>query len=187
MNRKLSVKDVVMAAAFAALTLLATVVLKIPTPALGYVHIGDTFVILAGIILGPALGSLAAGIGSALADLLGGFAVWAPGTFVIKLLSALVCALIYRAIDKSENRKIPMIPAILLSGIAGEIVMVIGYFLYHILIVTLAVGGMTHASLASALSLSAAEIPFNLVQGAIGLGLATALAPIFLKIFRYSE
>ena len=94
MKRSLSIRDVVMAATFAALTLLATFVLKIPTPTLGYVHIGDTFVILAGIILGPALGAIAAGLGAALADLLGGYAIWAPGTFVIKLLTALVCALV---------------------------------------------------------------------------------------------
>ena len=187
MKRSLSIRDVVMAATFAALTLLATFVLKIPTPTLGYVHIGDTFVILAGIILGPALGAIAAGLGSALADLLSGFAVWAPGTFVIKLLSALVCALVFRAVDRAKNKKIPTVPAIILSGLAGEIVMVIGYFFYNILIVALAGGGMNHASVMSAVSLSVAEIPFNVVQGAIGLVLGTALAPVFLKIFRYTE
>lgn len=187
MKRSLSIRDVVMAATFAALTLLATFVLKIPTPTLGYVHIGDTFVILAGIILGPALGAIAAGLGAALADLLGGYAIWAPGTFVIKLLTALVCALVYRAIMKAGHKKIPTIPAIILSGLAGEIVMVIGYFFYNILIVALASGGINHASVMSAVSLSVAEIPFNVVQGAIGLVLGTALAPVFLKIFHYSE
>ena len=187
MKRSLSIRDVVMAAAFAALTLLATFILKIPTPTFGYVHIGDTFVILAGVILGPALGALAAGIGSALADLLGGFAAWAPGTFVIKFLSALVCAVVFRALTLKRQKKIAVIPAIIIAGIIGEIVMVIGYFFYNVIIVTLAAGGENSASLMSAFSLSVAEIPFNLVQGAIGLILGTALAPVFLKIFRYTE
>ena len=92
MNQRTDTRNIVMAAMFAALTLVATSVLKISTPAFGYIHVGDTFVILSGIIMGSLLGPFAAGIGAGLADLLGGFAIWAPGTTVIKFLTALVCA-----------------------------------------------------------------------------------------------
>ena len=84
MQKSNPTKTIAVTAMFAALTLLATSVLKIPTPTMGYIHIGDAFVLLSGICLGPIYGGLAAGIGSALADLLGGYVAWVPGTFLIK-------------------------------------------------------------------------------------------------------
>ena len=71
-----STERLVSAAMFAALTLLATSVLKIQTPTFGYIHLGDGLALLSGIFLGPVYGGLAAGLGSALSDLLGGYAVW---------------------------------------------------------------------------------------------------------------
>ena len=73
MNSKSTVtlKKLVMAALFAALACVATMSIKIPTPGTsGYIHPGDAIVILAGVVLGPAWGFLAGGIGSAMADLL---------------------------------------------------------------------------------------------------------------------
>ena len=63
-----SVTLLVTTAMFAALTLLATSVLKIQTPTFGYIHLGDGLVLLAGIFLGPVFGGFAAGIGSALSE-----------------------------------------------------------------------------------------------------------------------
>ena len=54
------VKFLVTAALLAALTCIATMVIKVPTPTLGYVHPGDGLVLLCGLILGPVYGSLAA-------------------------------------------------------------------------------------------------------------------------------
>ena len=88
MNSKSTVtlKKLVMAALFAALACVATMSIKIPTPGTsGYIHPGDAIVILAGVVLGPAWGFLAGGIGSAMADLLGGYFVYVPITFVIKV------------------------------------------------------------------------------------------------------
>lgn len=78
----------------AALILLLTFAVRIPIPATGgYVHPGDGAVLYAGMLLGP-YGFAAAGIGSALADLLGGYAIFALPTLVIKggmgLLSGLL-------------------------------------------------------------------------------------------------
>lgn len=178
-----AIKNVVLAAAFAALTLLATSVLKIPTPTMGYIHIGDTFVILSGIFLGPLLGGLAAGIGSGLSDLLGGYPVWAPGTFVIKFLTAMVAAFVFKAFEKaaaSKNKKL-FVAAVPISGVIGEIVMVIGYFFYNIIMMIFANGGASDVTFAAAAVESAAEIPFNLVQAAVGIVLSTILYPIIKK------
>lgn len=68
----LKTRRMVMAALLAALTTAATMVIRIPTPTLGYIHLGDGMVLICGILLGPGLGAVAAGIGSMLADLFGG-------------------------------------------------------------------------------------------------------------------
>lgn len=73
MNKNSNLKQIVMTALFAALACVATMSIRIPTPGTnGYIHPGDAIVILSGVILGPAWGSLAAGIGSAMADLRAG-------------------------------------------------------------------------------------------------------------------
>ncbi|MBR5765838.1 MAG: ECF transporter S component, partial [Lachnospiraceae bacterium] len=78
-------RTLVRSAMFAALTFIATYIIKIPTPGTGgYIHPGDAFVILSGVILGPVYGAAAAGIGSALADILGGYFYYAPITLLIK-------------------------------------------------------------------------------------------------------
>ena len=61
-------KKLVLTALFTALILCATLLIQIPLP-FGYVHLGDGFVLLSTFILGPFLGSVASGLGSALADL----------------------------------------------------------------------------------------------------------------------
>ena len=72
------IRKLVMAALLAALTYVATTVIKIPTPTGGYVHPGDGMVLLSGWLLGPWWGGAAAGIGSMLVDLLGGYPSFAP-------------------------------------------------------------------------------------------------------------
>ena len=183
---------------FAALTFLATFVLKIPTPAFGYIHIGDGFALMSGLLLGPVYGGLAAGIGSALSDLLGGYIVWIPGTFAAKFLTAFIASHVLRILQRAGTH--PALPfssekkedsgtlrvrpsssvlhAVIPSGIAGELVMTVCYFLYNILIVLFA-GGETPMTLTAAAVVSAAEIPFNLIQGLAGILLCAVLYPVF--------
>lgn len=71
----------------AALVCIMTMVIQIPIP-LGYAHLGDAFILLAVLFAGRRTGIWAGGIGSALADLLTGYAYWAIPTFVIKALMA---------------------------------------------------------------------------------------------------
>ena len=83
-----NIRKLVLAALLAALTAVATMIIRIPTPTQGYIHLGDGMVLICGILLGPGLGALAAGIGSMMADLIGGYMAWVPGTFAIKALTA---------------------------------------------------------------------------------------------------
>ena len=90
----------VMTALFAALTFVATYIIRIPTVTGGYIHLGDCFVLLSGWMLGPVYGVLAAGIGSMLTDIAAGYVAWAPATLVIKGLVALTGWGLYAALAK---------------------------------------------------------------------------------------
>ena len=94
------IRFMVTAAVMAALTYVATTVVRIPAPTGGYVHMGDGLVLLCGWILGPWWGGAAAGIGSMLVDLLGGYMSFVPGTLVIKFLDAMAAALIVKALGR---------------------------------------------------------------------------------------
>ena len=154
----------VMAALFAALTCVATLAVRIPIPATqGYANLGDALVLLAAFFLGPVYGTLAAGIGSALADLFAGYALYAPGTAVIKGLCALAAALLLRPLGK--HLKWAHVPAAVVSAC----VMVGGYFLYES-----AVLGYGMAALGS--------VPANAVQGAVGVVAGSVLYQALRKV-----
>lgn len=138
-----------------ALVCAATMVIRIPTPNGGYVNIGDALVLLSGWMLGPVYGFFAAGVGSALADMLWGYGAYVPGTLIIKGCMGLVAAW---TVSKSR----------LLGGVAAEAIMVGGYFLYES---TLLGYGMA----------AAASIPGNSIQGTVGLVLGLLLYGICKK------
>ncbi|MGI6008325.1 MAG: ECF transporter S component [Ruminococcus sp.] len=164
MNLKL--KKIIMTALFAALACVATMSIRIPTPGTqGYIHPGDAIVILSGIILGPAYGFLAGGIGSAMADLLGGYFLYVPITFAVKGMIALICGLIYQNTDASG--KVHYF-TVAVCGIVDIIFVAGGYFLSESFIY--GVGG------------AAASVPANIVQGISGLIISMILYPILMKI-----
>lgn len=150
------------AALFMALICVATYIVQIPMPATGgYINLGDCFVLTAGIFLGLGYGALAAGLGSALADMIAGYMQYAPATFVIKALMAIVVCLIYKALKKAFSSKLSVV-AKLIAAVAAEAVMVIGYFGYEAVILKY---GMA----------AAGSIPGNIIQGAVGAAAAIAL------------
>jgi uncharacterized repeat protein (TIGR04002 family) len=71
---------------FTALIFVATAYLpRIPIGSGGYIHVGDTVIYLAASFLPKRLAMAAGGFGGALADVLSGFALWAPFTLMIKM------------------------------------------------------------------------------------------------------
>lgn len=119
-------RKMVMSAIFAALTFVATMVIQIRLTPNGFVNVGDCMVVVCGIFLGNFYGVLAAGIGSVLADVISGYFIYAPATFIIKSLMAFLVSKI------SKNNSIV---AVIIASFVAEIVMVIGYFLYEIIII----------------------------------------------------
>ena len=93
--KQTKLRTLILAAMFAALTCVATMIIHIPSPIGGYFNLGDCMVLLSAFVLGPVWGTAAGGIGSALADVICGYFVYAPGTLVIKALMALAAALIF--------------------------------------------------------------------------------------------
>ena len=154
-----------MTASFAALACVATMSIRIPTPGTGgYIHPGDAIVILSGVVLGPGYGLLAAGIGSALSDLIGGYFVYVPITFVIKGLVALVSGLIYQKMSHSgKNRYL----AVILGGVTDIVFVAGGYFICEFFLYG---------------SGAAASIPANIIQGIGGLVISAVLYPVLIAI-----
>lgn len=120
-------QKIVLTSLLAALTCIATMIIKIPSPLKGYINLGDCVVLTAGWILSPLYGFLAAGLGSALADLFSGYVLYVPATFLIKGLMALAACYIY----KLFHQKIGNLPARIISGVAAELLMILGYFLWE--------------------------------------------------------
>lgn len=176
------IKKLTAAALLAAMTCIATMIIKIPTPTMGYIHLGDGFVLLCGILLGPAQGALAAGIGSMLSDILSGYASYAIPTLVIKALTALVAGALFRSLRAVRAKKYGRTLAIIIGGIAGEAVMVAGYFLYETAMAAASSGAINAATIAAGVTSAAAGVPFNIVQGVVGILLGVLLMPILAKV-----
>lgn len=163
MNNNL--KKLILAALFAALSCVATMSIRIPTPGTsGYIHPGDAIVILSGVILGPVWGFLAGGIGSALSDLIGGYFIYVPITFVIKGLVALAAGLLYQKVGKNQKSRYI---AVILGGVADIILVAGGYFVCEFFIYGAG---------------AAASIPANIIQGVGGLVISCILYPILISI-----
>lgn len=153
----ITTKKLVTTALFMALTMVATMFIRIPLP-LGYVNLGDAFIFLSVFILGPVCGAIAGGVGAGLADLFG-YITYAPGTLIIKSAMALLAWLVYQGV-KTATRKVML--AEIIGGIAGTAVMAFGYFLYEILLFTTA-------------GVAILNMPWNLVQGGVGVVISVAV------------
>ena len=157
------IKKIVIAALFAGLVFCTTFFFQIPFVA-GYVHLGDCMVISAGLVLGPVYGTLAAGLGSFLSDLIGGYAQYMFPTFIIKSLMALAAWCIFRFVGRS---KLTM-PCIMLSGVISAVIMVAGYYITEVILVGSLAGGV------------ASLVP-NAIQGVFGVVSSALLIKLISK------
>ncbi|MBQ9743387.1 MAG: ECF transporter S component [Ruminococcus sp.] len=156
-----SLFNIVLCALLAALCCVATLVIQIPTPTGGFLNLGDAIVILGAFLLPPVYGALAAGVGSALADIFVGYAQYAPATFVIKAMMALaVWAVIWLSRRFAEKKYYFVF--ITAGGVLAEIIMVCGYFGYEALVLRYGWG-------------AAASVVPNMVQGLVGIIAGTIL------------
>lgn len=160
---KKNINKLILTAMLAALTCVATLIIKLPSPLNGYINLGDCVVLLSGWLLSPALGFCAAGIGSGLADLISGYPLYIPATFIIKGLMAVVAYYVFKALSKGTYSTVARI----ISALSAEVVMVLGYYVFE---------GFIYGFIPSAVN-----IPANGVQGVAGIIIGTVLIKIFEK------
>jgi uncharacterized membrane protein len=161
-----NLKRLVVTALFAALVTIATMVIKIPTIATqGYINIGDTMVFVAAILGGPKIGLVAGGLGSALADILLGYAAWAPWTFVIKAVEGfIVGAFAYKSYKKTQRLSLLNFGIMALAAAW----MIFGYYVS---------GGIMKGFPAAV-----ASIPANIIQGIGSLVITVPLLAALRKV-----
>ena len=108
---------------------------------------------------------LAAGIGSALADLIGGYFIYVPITFIIKGVIALTAGMVYQKTGKTQKSRYT---AVIIGGIIDIAFVAGGYFLCE--------------SLLYGAAAAAASVPANIIQGVSGLIISFVLYPILLAV-----
>ena len=137
-------------AVMAALVCVATMLIQFPIPATqGFFNVGDAMVMVAALTFGPIVGAIAGGLGSSLADFLGGWYVWAPFTLVIKGIEGLLAGWVL-----GMGRENPRRFRLVLAWMVGGLEMVAGYFIVQVYMY-----GLGNALV---------EAPFNFVQMAVG-------------------
>jgi uncharacterized membrane protein len=146
-----------------AVTTVLTIVVRVATPAKGYINFGDVAIVFAALTFGPVSGMLAGGLGTALSDVIVGFANFAPISLVVHGLQGLIVGLI--ALIRPENLALEVV-----AGIAGALVMAGGYFAAE----TLFVSGVGPAL---------AEVPLNALQAGVGVALGILVSAAVLRAY----
>jgi len=160
MNAKLSSRATVVAivAIMVAVIAVLTFAVQIPIPATGgYIHFGDAGVYFASLAFGPVVGLVGGGLGCALADILSGYASWAPLTLVAHGLQGLIAGYF----GKSKG-----LTHMLIGWGLGSVALIAIYFLGEWFIYGLDYGG------------ALAEVGPNFIQEAVGglIGIPLVLA-----------
>ena len=161
-NVQNKVLRLVLLSLFTAAIAVTTAYLSIPNGFGGYIHLGDGIIFMSAMLLGPA-GAISAGIGSGIADLLVGYGMYAPVTFVIKGIMGLLVGCLY----SRKGTGLSFLMNIVLF-ILAEAIMVVGYFGYEIILY-----GFEGAL---------AGVPANTIQAAAGIIIGAVFTPFVKKI-----
>lgn len=165
------ITTMVMTALMMCLIMIATMFIKVPIPfTQGYVHLGDSMIFLAVLILGKKGGALAAGAGSALGDIIGGYAFWAPWTLLIKLIMAWILGSFVERMEKSGNGNghAGISAAEIIGMVVAGIEMTAGYY-------------VTEAVMYGNFIAPLSGVPWNIGQFAVGMVIACILAGALCK------
>lgn len=144
-------------AVMTAIVFVLTRVVQVPTPVVGYVHLGDVGVFFSAFAFGPWVGAIAGGLGTALADLTSPYAQWAVFSLLIHGAQGWVVGWM--------SAKLPGVKGLLLSAVVGGVIVVVGYL----------IAGTILQGFGAALS----EVLFNTVQVAAG---AIVSVPLFAAV-----
>jgi uncharacterized membrane protein len=141
-------REIAIISVMGALACIATMIFTFPIPATsGYFNFGDAIVMTTALTFGPVIGAISGGLGSGLADLLGGWYNWVIFTAVIKGAEG------YIAGTLAGDHATRTINKTVVAWFVGAIVMVAGYFVVQVFMY--------------GIGAAMAEAPFNFVQMAV--------------------
>lgn len=159
-KKSVNVKSLCFTALMAALIFVFTYTFKIPLGT-GYTHLGDAVIFLSIALLGSKKSSLAAGIGAALGDLVGGYAQWIAPTFFIKLIMVLICGVFAEKIIKKK------LPGYIIGAVLGGLFQIVAYTVVKVILFDKAYALTT--------------LPELIIQTVVGIVAALAFIAIFNK------
>ena len=174
MNQKISTKRIAMAGLLAALTAVGSAIrITVPADLVGTssIHLGNIFCALSGVLLGPGLGGLAAGLGSAIYDMTNPLYIsecWL--TFLMKGAYALAAGLVFKYLPLKEYLRD------LLATTAGALTYALLY-LGKSFLKAVVVSGLTADA---ALIATGAKLPATIFNMAV----AMVVAPVLAKAIR---
>lgn len=155
MNNEKHALKVAVVAVLTAVVVVFTLVVRIPTTK-GYLNLCDVAICFIAFTFGPISAFIAAGLGTAIADLVSGYAQWAPISFVVHGVEGLLIALIV-------SKKPLTIIRTFFAAIVCILTVSLGYFVLSALFI-------------STPAVAAAEIPPNMIQAGVGVVFGLALS-----------
>lgn len=156
-------------AVLTAVVVVFTLMVRVPTPIKGYISLCDVVIVFSAYLFGPWVAAIAGGLGTGIADLIGGYAQWAPLSFVIHGLQGLLIAVIARSGLKTGVPGDAKLMKLIFAGVVGMLVMAGGYYL---------AGGILYGFEAALV-----EIPLNLMQSGVGVVLGITVSRSVLKAY----
>lgn len=160
-NGKWTLAKTAIVSALIGLAFLGTLLIRIPIPATtGYFNLGDVFVVLAGLWLGPLGGFIVGSIGPSVADAIG-FPQFIPATFIIKGLEGFTVGMIGGGFHLFSLRRRT------LAAFSGGLIVVVGYFIFEAYVYPF-LGNYIPFFAVTDLAAAIVEIVPNTIQGIIG-------------------
>lgn len=164
----MKVKELTRYALFIAIIFICTYMVQITLPLPGnggLIHAGNIALFTIAVVFGKKYGAISGAVGMTLFDLMSGWAIWAPGTFVIRFACGYVIGAIANAKDyKGTNRNMNI-----LAMLAGSVIIIVGYYFYQVL-------------LYGNWAIAAGSIIGDVIQSVVGTVVALVLIPNLIKL-----
>lgn len=164
----MKVKELTRYALFIAIIFISTYMIQITLPLPGnggLIHAGNIALFTIAIVFGKKYGAISGAVGMTLFDLVSGWTLWAPGTFVIRF----ACGYVIGAIANSKGYNGRSRNRNALAMLAGSIIIVAGYYLYQVI-------------LYKSWILAAGSIVGDIVQSVVGAAVTFILVPYLIKL-----
>jgi uncharacterized membrane protein len=155
-NTSNRVRAIVLGGLFSALVLGATLI-RVPMGR-SYFHLGEAVIYATAVVFGRWYGGVAGALGSAIADILSGYAFWAPITLVVKGIEGYVVGTIGHEATSLRS---------FLAMLTGAVILVAGYGIAAYFV--LGVGGVP------------TELIGDTIQGAAGIAFGMAASRLLLR------